>query len=736
MRILITLRNPEMTETIKVLTYTALLYFTVFLFGCNKPTDEHVKLFTDLDDAQIIFALEELKTSCAQKDIKFTTTDKSDATIIVSILPTSTLEHEGFSIKKEGDQIAVYAADKEGAMYGILELAEQVNLYGLGAIQETTQNPYMKMRGMKLNFPLDARTPSYSDICDVTQNNMPEMWSMEFWKEYIDNLARYRYNFVSLWNLHPFPSMVKVPGYEDIALDNVERALGDPEELYKKFGKNFDDPELLGNTEIIKEITIEEKIEFWKEVMAYGKSRNVDFYILTWNIFVYGTNGKHGLSEDIKNKNNLNYFKETIKEMYRTYPDLAGIGLTAGENMDGATFDEKEDWAYETYATGLLDVAEEMPGRKFTFIHRQHMTGAQDIAKKFENVIKHDQIDFQFSYKYAKAHVYSSTQQPYHTQFVKDIAGMETLWELRNDDIYYFRWGAPDFVREFILNIPKEVSGGFHYGSDQWIWGREFTSRNAEKPRKIEIVKHWYHFMMWGRLGYDPTMGNDRFVAMLQNKFHKIDGAKLFEAWQEASMIYPTTTGFHWGNLDYKWYIEACKSRSKNSITKSGFHGVEDFITTPVHELSGFQSIPEYVKMVLENNTTDKKSPLQVSEKLHTHADSALSLLKVLEAGDDEELAMTLHDIKVIGHLGKYYAHKISGSTYVALCRETKDNKDKELAIQELSLALAYWEKFVALAMEQHINPVWMNRVMDVNWVELTEDAKADIEIAKNCFTE
>ena len=38
--------------------------------------------------------------------------------------------------------------------------------------------------------------------------------------------------------------------------------------------------------------------------------------------------------------------------MFLTYPDLAGIGLTTGENMPGATFQQKEEWAFNTYARG------------------------------------------------------------------------------------------------------------------------------------------------------------------------------------------------------------------------------------------------------------------------------------------------------------------------------------------------------------------------------------------------
>ena len=67
-----------------------------------------------------------------------------------------------------------------------------------------------------------------------------------------------------------------------------------------------------------------------------------------------------------------------------------------------------------TYALGVLDAAEEMPERKFTFIHRQHMAGALDIAEKFKPLVDHPNIEFLFSFKYAKAHVMSATTQPYH----------------------------------------------------------------------------------------------------------------------------------------------------------------------------------------------------------------------------------------------------------------------------------------------------------------------------------
>ncbi len=707
------------------------IIFALFLLSECSNEKNNVKIFADMEIPEIRFAVDEIKAALNVKGAQVELVENDNADIVFSLQPeNSELKPEGFSIKKDFRRIKIIGDDQAGAMYGGLEIAEQIGLFGLDGIQETLQNPYMERRGTKFNIPLDVRTPSYTDPCDAAQKNIPEMWDTSFWKEYLDNLARYRFNFVSLWSLHPFPSMVKVPDYPDIALDDVQRSTVEWEELYSGNGIGFDAPEILANPEVIKRIGIDEKIEFWKEVMSYAKSRNIDFYIITWNIFVNGTDGKYGITDKIDNPVTRDYFRKSVKQMFVTYPDLAGIGLTTGENMAGSGNENKEDWAYQTYARGVLDAAAEMPDRKIIFIHRQHQTGAREIAEKFKSLIDNNNIEFLFSFKYAQAHVFSATTQPFHQNFVKEIEGMKTIWTLRNDDNYYFRWGAPAFVREFIQNIPYEVSRGFYYGSDQWIWGREFLMKEPDVPRQIEIVKHWYHWMMWGRLGYNPQMSDERFILILQNHFPEVDAGKLFTAWQAASMVYPTTTGFHWGPLDFQWYIEACKSRPEYAQNETGFHDVNRFINLPPHPESGFQSIPDFVKMTSAGGTSPLTSPFEVSEKLQTTSDIALEILETLDPGYNKELKVTLNDIRTMALLGKYYADKIAGSTNVALYRQTKDKKYQEAAVEQLTQALGAWKKYTETALQQNINPIWTNRVGYVDWLKITEWVEHDIEIA------
>ena len=703
-----------------------------------------VALFADSDSKQIQFAVDELQNGLNEKGLKsvimpvsktgqlnddeysivlLNISDKAGSQLLkgLKVDKINELKEEGFIVYKSGKNkknVWVLGKDEAGTMYGGLEVAEIIKVKGIDAVQNQFQNPYMKVRGTKYNIPLDMRTPTYTEPSDAAQKNMAEMWSFEFWKEYIDNLARYRYNLISLWNMHPFPSMVKVPEYPDVALNDVRRSTGEWKENYSLNGWGFDAPEIMKSYEVLKKMTIEDKIEFWRKVMDYGKQRNVKFYVVTWNIFVYGIDGKYGITDKLENPVTTDYFRKSVEQMVLTYPDLAGIGLTTGENMYDYSATQKEEWAFATYGQGVLDALKQQPARKIDFIHRQHQTQAKEITSIFTDVMKNKNINFLFSFKYAQAHVYSSVNQVFHQEFVKDIQGenLKTLWTLRNDDNFYFRWGAPDFVRDFIKNIPYDVSEGFYYGSDQYVWGREFMGKNSAEPRELEIVKHWYQWMCWGRLGYNPDMGNDRFVDVIQSRFPSVNAKEMFDAWQSASMIYPLVTGFHWGALDFQWYIESGQSQPAVAKTPSGYHDATNFINLPPHKGTGNISIPDYVKAFLSNTPVKEITPLQVAENILKNADFALNWAEKQNLANSSELRITIDDIKTMAWLGKYYAHKIKAATYLAIFRESLQKEWQDKAIEELNVSAGYWRHYATLALSNYQNPLWTNRVGNVDW--------------------
>ena len=130
------------------------------------------------------------------------------------------------------------------------------------------------------------------------------------------------------------------------------------------------------------------------------------------------------------------------------------------------------------------------------------------------------------SVKYAVAHMYSSRRPQEWEKRIVDEGWLESykVWlNLRNDDIFMHRWGSPDYARDFIKWMPHEHMAGFYMGSDTYVWGREFISKNPETAGRLEIDKHWYRFRLWGQLAYNNELGDDYWQAALKHRFPGVD---------------------------------------------------------------------------------------------------------------------------------------------------------------------------------------------------------------------
>lgn len=163
-------------------------------------------------------------------------------------------------------------------MYGLLEIAERHRLHGAKAVFDgVSGSPHIERRGIKFNIPLDARTPSYDDSGDAAQRNIAEMWNIEFWTEFFDQLARDRYNMISFWNPHPFPSLIKSETFPDAALDDVCVTTAIPNGRENEWGDaQLVSRSVVANLKTVKTLPIEDKIAFWQQVMRHAKNRGID----------------------------------------------------------------------------------------------------------------------------------------------------------------------------------------------------------------------------------------------------------------------------------------------------------------------------------------------------------------------------------------------------------------------------------------------------------------------------
>ena len=641
------------------------------------------------------------------------------------------------------DALVVTGGDAAGAMYGGLDIAEALRFgpAAMGrALDRRVRRPLVLRRGIKFNIPLDLRTPSYADGSTAARANIPEVWTRELWRSYFDELARYRYNVVTLWSLHPFPSLVKVPEYPDVALDDVWRSkepLGPVP--FDSTGRDAIPPRFLANHEVIRKITIDQKIVFWRDVMRMAADRGIEIYVFTWNVFTYGVQGKYGIDDRMSNPATVSYMRASVRELVKTYPLLKGLGITAGENMPTTPGVSKEQWLWSTYGEGVRDALKSEPDRDFRLIHRFWQTTGDEIRRNWTRYPGWPD-KFAFSFKYSWAHMYSDVKPPFVAEvmpLLKEL-GMKTWLTVRNDDIFSLRWGDPEYVRQYVLNMPSaDKLDGFYMGPDGFTWGRDFLDRETSDQhlgaaRPLVMDKHWYSFMLWGRLSYDPILPDAHFEEALSARFPGVDARRLYSATTSASKIIPQTTRFFWRDIDLAWFPEACARYDRASGTH--LYTVAEFMNGVTMPGTQILNIRQWRYRLTNGIAMEAMTPLDVADALAGFASSTLTLVRELRAVptslSSRELRQTIGDNEAMAHLGIYYSEKIRGACDLALFDASAAEEDRQSAIAHLELAVSAWKRYAAVRDAQYL-PGFYSRIGWIDITALTQVVAEDVEIAR-----
>jgi hypothetical protein len=472
------------------------------------------------------------------------------------------------------------------------------------------------------------------------------------------------------------------------------------------------------NTQLIKKISLNEKIAFWQKVFTYAEDHGIDIHVIHWSIYVFGAEGKYGITDEGTNDKTVEYMRYCVTEFLKTYPQIDGIGVAAGEHFRG--YQDKERWLWRTYGEGIMDYHKINPERKINLIFRSILSDAEKILEEFKD---YKAGPFHTDHKYARARMHSSTTSPYlDYEYRKGLEKIKVpCWlNVRNDDMYVLRWGNPDYVREFWANIPRDMmrnEAGFYMGPDSYVDGREFIykNENSKLSGQLEVDKHWYRFMMLGRLSYDLTLPRAYFEARLKQRFPSVEPTKLYTTFKVASEIIPLVNRFFFRDNDYQFAPEAC-------VYNKGFLTIdESFFKYPPLMGSGILSVQEYASAVNTKTAArfDGITPLEVAKQT---LEGVNSLRK--KAGKNEELLSTLLDLETMAYLGRYYADKIRGAAELAVYRQDSTKKQAhEKAIQHLNDAIAEWEAYSRLATSQYKTQLF-SRSHYMDWWKILEDVK------------
>lgn len=710
------------------------------MVGCDSK--ESVTISCSGASERVKFALSTLEKNIASSE-KYKVADNGTYQIVFHDIDAS-LGVESYTIALDNKTINITAGDETGLMYGGLDVAEQIE-HGkaLGSINTLTVKPDTAYRGLKFNAPLDMRTPSYTDGGDSGQSNIATMWEKEFWQKEFDLMALNRYNALSLWNLNPFPSMVKLADYPDVALNDVWKT-----KLYFDASYNGTASDLVrdehwveGSYDIIKNITIDEKINYWKEIMAMAHARGIKFYIYTWNVYTFGEHNKYGINCELDNPITKDYYKKSVQAMIETYPDLDGIGIGAGENMKtsssggsandggaGVGDEDNEYWLHDTYGEGIKAALAKEPNRDFEVIHRMHMADGKTLDRIWSDL----PCKFNVSDKYSIAHMYSVEKPLYTDETIAGMTANQNLWlELRNDDSFFNRWGGIQFARGLITQIPDR-SCGFLMGSDGYIQGREYTSKIDEFKGQLYMEKHWYNYMLMGRIGYQNNLTDDFFKEKLQVHFKELDSDTinaLFDCMNNAGYIIPNSNILFFNSID-AWYPEG----NWTNANTFGYVGIKRLINSKlVHPYANVLSIPEYCIAIENNETINSRTPIDIINNLNNYADQVLAVKDTLlsKKALNREFEQLVLDQIAYANLGKYYANKYEATINLRFYNDLKDDAKKTAAVTFATKASDYWKEYANSMIERYTDEVRLSRAGIYSFSNVSAEVEKDISVCQ-----
>jgi hypothetical protein len=419
------------------------------------------------------------------------------------------------------------------------------------------------------------------------------------------------------------------------------------------------------------------------------------------------------------------------------------------ENLKGNF--AKEEWVWRTYGMGMQDALDANPGREIWMMVRHNGASIPKIEEAFKP-LEGRITDFQVGYKYAhNAHMFGTTHPPYaYNEVLPVLTGtVKALWNLRNDDLFNFRFGSPEYAADYYRQMPLNVTAGMHMGSDGYVWARTWADKKQVTRNGLEIEKHWYNFATWGRCAYQPcdaehSLGAQFWTRSLGSRFAELSttaGAArvLYLGWVNASAIIPQVNRLvigKWVN-DAQWNPEGCFNRDGvgANTTGNGFVDVTKFGEyTPVEGVELIR-LNDYVSSVVSGKPRSGTSPVQVVTRLQALAaatEKAVQFLRSSVSSIRPELDSTISDLSVFAALGRYYASKLCGATELGLYKATKAASHKANAITCLQAGLTHWKHYTSLATAKYTYPQLLARVALLDLVGFTGSVEADIKIAQD----
>ena len=586
---------------------------------------------------------------------------------------------EGFRIKSYKNNIIIEGADASGALYGCLELADEVK--ETGALPETINffdQPEMVLRGACIGLQKTTYLPGHGVYeYPYTPQNFPWFYDKQLWIKYLDMLVENRMNSLYLWNGHPFASLVKLKDYP--------------------FAVEVDDSTFKMNENMFSFLTME------------ANKRGIYVIQMFYNIIVSKPFADHyGLKTQDRNRPIIpaiaDYTRKSIAAFIEKYPNV-GLLVCLGEAIK--TDEDDVKWFTETIIPGVRDGLKAL-GRtdEPPIIIRAHdtncamvMNAALPVYKNLYTMQKYNGeslTTYQPGGPWTKTHQELSKLGAVHIDNVHIMANLEP-----------FRYGSPDFIQKSVKAM-HELHGanGLHLYPQASYWDWPYTADNTH-PRLLQIDRDWIWYKTWARYAWNCHRDRNSEIQYYTKELGDYYGCgsygrDILEAYEQEGEIAPKLLrrfGISDGNrqtLSLGMFMSQLVNPYKWTVYK-------DFYASngPQGEI-----LVDYAKKEWNKQPHVGETPPQIVKEVLEHGKLAVEFIEKAASFvtvNKEEFARLANDMHCYNAMAEFYAEKVDAAMLVLRYKYSKDIFDLEKALPHLEKSVEYYKELVKLTENSYL---------------------------------
>lgn len=590
---------------------------------------------------------------------------------------SSEVPKEGFNITSGDDRtITIASSDDSGALYGCLELVDQINdSKSLPATLNITESPLMKLRGPCIGMQKPYVLPGRKVYeYPYTNELFPFFYDKQLWTEYLDFLAANRFNTLYLWNGHPFASLVRLKDYPE-SLEVSEEQFAKNVEMYRWIATECD------------------RRGIWLVQMFYN--------ILLSKPFAE----KHGLETQLKAPDPIaaDYTRKSIAEFVKQYPHV-GLMICMGEALQGD--ENQKQWLTETILPGIKDgmklagLSEEPP-----VVVRTHATDLRKYMKDALAVYKNLYTEAKFNGESLTTWEPRGVRQQVHLDMSRlgstHLMNVHILANLEP-----FRYGDQKFIKKSIrAGYDRLGARGLHlYPLFFWDWP---VSPDKTEPRLLQFKRDWIWFEAWGRYAWNPDIPDDvdhkHWIARLTEMYGSPDAAEqILSAYNNSGECAPRI-------LRRFGITEGNRQSMSLGMTLDQLVHPERF--GPFPELWESQSPPgerlqEYVEREWKKQPHEGETPPQIIEEVLDFSAKAVTAIDAADAtvtSNRDEYLRIKNDVHCIRAMSQNYAAKANAAICVLRFGYSKDVADMVAAQKYLAESLDHFRTLTNLTKDTYL---------------------------------